>query len=204
MRGRRGFTLVEMLVTASMLVIIVTAAFAAFSAGMRSAAKVRRCGDMLSRGQMALRAITEDIRAAVAHGDIKLTSLDVTYEGGACDTLDFTIVRPNPTRKMPDEGSRSEIGYYIDNDPDTEAEWLLRREDTTLDDDPRGGGRAGLVGPFVRQLNFQFFDGTFWRSGWEGDEEVLPLAVRVDIEVIDEHETEKPMLFRTTVPIMAR
>ncbi|HNR23673.1 MAG TPA: hypothetical protein PKL49_11705, partial [Steroidobacteraceae bacterium] len=62
----------------------------------------------------------------------------------------------------------------------------------------------GLVGPFVRQLNFQFFDGTLWQSGWEEDEESLPQAVRIDIEVIDEDETQKPMLFRTTVPIMAR
>jgi len=204
MRGRRGFTLVEMLVTASMLVIIVTAAFAVFGAGIRSATKTRRCGAMLSHGQMALRAIAEDIRAAIAHGDIKFTSLDVIYEGRACDTLDFTIVRPNPIRRMPEEGSRAEVGYYIDNDLDTEAEWLLRREDRTLDDDPRSGGEQSLVGPFVRQLNFEFFDGTFWQAGWDEDQDALPLAVRVEIEVIDEDEIEKPMFFRTTVPIMAR
>lgn len=203
MKDRRAFTLVEMLITTSMLALIVMAGFAVFSGGMRSAAKVRRYGAMLSHGQMALRAMAVDIRAAVAHGDFRLTSLDVQYEFRDCDTIDFIAARPNPDRKQPNEGGRSEIGYYIDNNPDTEAQWLLRREDKTLDDDPLEGGAVSLAGPFVSELNLEFYDGLLWKSDWD-DQTSFPRVVRIQIIVKDEDEIEKPRLFSTTVPIMAQ
>lgn len=203
MRSRRAFTLVEMLVTTAMLAVITVAGFAAFSGGMRSSGKAKRFGAMVGRGQMALRAMTADIRAALAHEKVRLTSLDAEYEGRNCDTIDFIIARPNPDRKEPEEGGLSEIGYYIDSDPDTEAEWLLRREDKTLDDDPLEGGAVSLAGPYVSELNVEFHDGLDWKSGWD-DARSFPRAVRVQIVVVDEDEIEKPMVFTTTVSIMAQ
>jgi type II secretion system protein J len=198
-----AFTLVEMLITASMLALIATAGFAVFSGGIRSAAKVKRYGEMLSNAQMALRAMSADIRAALAYGNFRLVSLDVQHEQRDCDTIDFIIIRPNPQRKEPDEGGRAEVGYYIDNDPDTEAQWLLRREDRTLDDDPLEGGYLSLAGPFVSELNLEFYDGLAWQSGWD-DRTKFPKAVRIQIVVQDEKEIEKPRVFSTTVPIMAQ
>jgi len=202
MRNRRAFTLVEMLVTSSMLAMIAAAGFAVFSGGIRSAAKARRCGRMISQGQLALQAMAADIRSAVAHGDTRLTSLDVKYEGRNCDTIDFIVARPNPERKQPDESGRSEVGYYIDKNPDTKPR-LLRREDRTLDDDPLEGGAASVIGPAVTDLELEFFDGMMWRSGWE-EQTGFPRGVRLQIVVVDEDEIEKPMVFRTTVSIMAQ
>jgi len=203
MKARRAFTLVEMLVTSTMLALIAMAGFAVFSGAVRSAAKVGRYGAMLSHGQMALEAMVTDIRAAVAYGDYRLVSLDVEYQGRDCDTIDFIIARPNPERKEPDEGGRAEVGYYIDNNPDTEGQWLVRREDRTLDDDPLEGGRLSLAGPFVSELDFEFYDGLVWQSGWD-DRTKFPRAVRIYIVVEDEDEVERPRLFCTTVPIMAQ
>ena len=75
-RKRRGFTLVELLVTSGMLAMLASAGFAAFSAGTRSALKSKRYTRMIAHGQAALQAMTQDISSAVAHGDFPLTSLD--------------------------------------------------------------------------------------------------------------------------------
>ena len=203
LRTTRGFTLVEMLVTCTILVMIVSAGFTAFNGSMRSAAKTRRYGAMIQAGQLAIEQIATDIRRIVPHGDVKLTSLDVNLDGRDLDTIDFIIARPRRDRKRPDEGGRAEVGYYIDTNPDTEAEWLLRREDPTLDDDPLGAGTVSLAGPHVWQLNLEFFDGTEWQAGWDGNME-LPKAVHVGLMVLDKDEHEKPLHFRTTVQIMAR
>ncbi len=203
MTDKRGFTLIELLVTTSMLVLLSGAAFAVFTAGTRSAAKVKRCGRMMAHGQAALQAMTRDIRAAVQHGTFLLTALDAQYEGLDSDTIDFIAARFNPRQGSENVTGRSEIGYYIDNDPDTEARWLLRRQDERLDRDPLGGGVATLAGSFVSELNLEFYDGLDWEAGWE-DEEEFPHAVRIEIVVVDEDEIESPMCFSTVVSIMVR
>ena len=61
MRHERGFTLVELLVACSILVLLAGAALAAFSTGTRSATKGRRQGRMQARGQAALQTMSADI-----------------------------------------------------------------------------------------------------------------------------------------------
>ena len=134
-RRALGFTLVEMLVATAMFALLVAAALSVFSAGTRSGAKTRRCKEMVAHGQMALDSMCADLRAAVAHDNATITSLNAQYDGRDCDTMDFAIVRVNPDRKEPDEGGRSEVGYYINNDPNVGTMGLVRREDRTPDDD---------------------------------------------------------------------
>lgn len=202
MKDNRGFTLVEILVAGTMLIFIVAAGMAVFSGGISSATKGKRHGSMTSYAQMALLAIAADIRCAVEHDDFWMKSLNARHDDGDGDTIDFVMALPNPERKEPEVGGRSEIGYYIDNDPETEVRWLLRREDRTPDDDLLEGGVVSLVGPYVAELDLEFYDGLLWQSGWEG-EVGFPRAVRVGIVVVDEYEIERPKHFTTTVPIMA-
>ena len=203
MDSRCGFTLVELVVTSSMVALLGTASYAVFAAGTRAAGKTRRHTAMVGRAQRALAAMAGDIRAAVEHGDTRLTALDARYEGRSTDTIDFIAPRARWTWREPGEGGRSEVGYYIDSDPDTEAEWLVRREDVTLDDDPLEGGSTTVVGPYVSELSLEFFDGLEWVNGWLGSSE-FPRAVRIAILVIDADEMEVPMHFETTVSIPAR
>ena len=220
-KSQGGFTLMELLVTASMLALLTAAGGAMFSAGTRAAGKARRCGEMIAAGQAALQALARDIRAAVAHEHVQLTALDAYYEGRNADTIDFLmkgrppgagvteggLLSPAPEVRFPDGDLEPttfrEVGYYVDNDPKTEARWLLRREDDSLDDDPLGGGMVTLAGPFVAELNLEFYDGLEWRAGWEL-ERMLPRAVRIEIIVVDRDEIENPMLFSTTVPILSQ
>lgn len=204
MNGRRGFTMIELLVATSMLVLLTAAGFAVLSAGTRAAAKANRYNAMMARGQAALQSMTSDIRAAVLIDNFGLVSLDEQYEGRDADTIDFIAAKmPRLTQDVPDAVGRCEVGYYIENDPDSEYQWLLRREDASLDDDPLEGGAVTLAGPYVAALNCLFYDGLFWQSGWD-DEEELPVAVNIELTVVDEDEQENPLILSTTIPIMAR
>lgn len=203
MKSQRGFTLVELLVTSTMFAMLAGAGFAVFSAGTRSAVKSKRYSRMIAHGQTAIQALAGEIRTAVARGDFPLTALDAQFEGRDTDTIDFIMPR---VKEIPDdEGAATlcEVGYYIDSDSDTEAQWLTRREDYTLDDDPLEGGNLTPAGPFVAELNLEFYDGLFWNDGWVL-QETFPEAIRIRILVLDEDEIEEPMFFTTTVSIMAR
>ena len=203
MKLRRGFTLVELLVASSMLALLAAAGLAAFSAGTRSAAKAKRYGAMIAQGQAALRAMAADIRVVVTDDDLGLTVLDAQYEGRDTDTIDFIAARVKPVKEELGAAGRCEVGYYIDNDPDTEARGLVRREDYTLDEDPLEGGTGFPVAEYVSELSLEFYDGLIWQSDWES-ELGFPRAIRIQIVVVDENEIEKPLLFSTTVPLMVQ
>ena len=201
---RRGFTLIELLVATSMMAMLAAGGFAALSAGTRAADKARRHGAMMVHGQAALRAITADIRGAVEHGNYWLLSLDNEYEGLPADTLDFVVAgRPQIETDDPEAGWRCEVGYSIDNDPDTESQWLLRREDCSLDEDALEGGIMTLAGPRVASLDLEFYDGFFWQAGWS-ERELFPDAISIRLVVLDEDEIESPKTFAATVRIMAQ
>ncbi|MFO8008151.1 MAG: prepilin-type N-terminal cleavage/methylation domain-containing protein [Candidatus Brocadiia bacterium] len=198
MKRRSGFTLVELLVASSMLAVLGLAGYSVFAASVRSGQKARRVGAMVANGQRALAGIVRDLRALVVHDGTGLTSLDATTEGRSTDTLDFIALR---TRGEPEPGTagRCEVGYYIDVDPDTEAEWLVRREDAAPDDEPLSGGQATPAGPGVAELDLQFYDGTLWSDGWS--ENSLPRLVKVGIVVTDTEREEEPLYLETTVAL---
>lgn len=209
MKSERGFTMVEMLVAIMLLSLLTASGFAVLSAGTRAAAKTKRYNNMLNYGQAALTTMASDIRTAVVRNKFALASLDREYEGHDADTIDF-IAAKSP--KLPPEEDaedaappvgRCEVGYYIENDADTEVEWLVRREDGSLDDDPLEGGSITLAGPQVTDLNLEFYDGIEWQDGWD-DQGVMPVAVRIRILVMDVDEQENPLALSTTVPILAR
>ncbi len=189
--------------TSGMLAVLASAAYAVFAAGTRSAQKARLVNSMVAAGTRSLTAMAADIRAAVEHDGVRLTSLDVQYEGLDADTIDFVATRTRRALDDSEAAGRCEVGYYIDNDPETEAQWLLRREDPAPDDDPLEGGSASPAGPGVAELNLEFFDGLEWAPGWE-DQERFPAAVRIDVVVVDPSGRERPLLLETTVSIPAR
>ena len=203
MKDARGFTLIEVLIALTLFAMLATGGLAALSAGTRSAAKADRYNAMLSRGQGALQLIASDLRAAVAHGEFFLVSLDAENGGFSTDTIDFVMAGPpRLDNDDPYHAGRCEVGYYIENDAETAIEWLVRREDPSPDDDLLEGGAISQAGAYVRGLNFIFYDGLLWQSGWI-DEEGFPLTVEIEVIVVDEDEQEKPLTLKTSVPIMA-
>ena len=203
MRKRTGFTLVELLVTTSMLTLFASAGYVVLSAGVRSAQKARGLNTMVAHAERALTAIARDIRAAVEHDEVRLTSLDAQFEGRDADTIDFIATRTRRGEEEPGATGRCEAGYYIDNDPYTEAQWLLRREDSTIDEEPLEVGILSLAAPCVSELNLEFFDGLLWLSGWD-DPQHFPRGVRIGVVVVDANEIEDPLCFETTVSVPAR
>lgn len=204
--AHHGFTLIELLLATALMGLLVAGGYAALAAGTRSAGKIKRHDAMVQHAQAALESMTSDIRASVKRGDYCLTALDAQHEGNDADTMDFIVAAQPRLAQRQDEDDKDtnryegycEVGYSIGNESSGELRWLLRREDSSLDDDPLEGGSFSQVGPYVSGLNLEFYDGFEWVAGWSKPKK-FPSAVRIRIVVVDADELETPEVFSTTV-----
>lgn len=200
--ARRGFTLIELLVAAALMTVLAGAGYAVVAAGSGAAVRVRARAAMAGEAQRAMAAVARDVRAAVTYGERSMTALDTALEGMDTDTLDFVV--PCDGRRTQDDKSHAywEIGYYVDSDPDTDAEGLVRRVDTSPDEDLLGGGAQRPLAESVRGFNVQFWDDGEWSAGREGSLK-MPAAVRITLTVVDPLKQEPPLAFETTLPLPA-
>ncbi len=193
-RGRRGFTLVE-LVAASVIASILAGA---------ATMSIRRLAigrDRSSARQAAVESV-HSITRIIAR-DLANIARDVT--------LPDTIVRiddtPGSSEQQTDEillfcrsmrpvrpEQQEETTYRESNihevhyrlKPDREVTGVLwRRSDPIVDENYEGGGVAVPLGTQVFSLDFEAFDGTTWLSTWDSDNDGLPHALRVTCRVVE-------------------
>lgn len=121
---------------------------------------------------------------------------------GREESLNFTSLGHIRTLAGEPTSEHAEIGYYLERRRDDEGEWhdaLMRREDTTLDDDITSGGQIYMMIPNVKKIEFEYWDtgpvkvGTMeemvkegrWIRTWDTTREEfagrLPPRVRVQI-----------------------
>ena len=197
---RRGFTLVELIVSVTILTLVAGAVLACFQAGSRAWRKTRAHADVCQSARVVLRMMAQDLQGTFRSphdGTSSFVGLDRQWNGLAADTVDFVAVQAGGARPGQACSDRCEIGYFIDNDPETAARELIRRIDRTPDDDDLEGGQFQEVGPFVKELNLEYSDGLLWYDEW-GPDEGVPALVRIALTV-ELDGAEHAMAFSTVV-----
>jgi prepilin-type N-terminal cleavage/methylation domain-containing protein len=233
-RRNDGFTLVEILVTTAMFSLLVTVALSVFSAGSRGAAKAKRYRDMVSRGQIALEAMTSDIRAAVPYRPANPSGSDSQAPGAAQPAPASAQL---PSAPLPPETRLSSLNVQLDDRNCDTLDLVIARPNPDYAS-PDEGGRAAvgyylnidpMNGPvgLLRRENRSPGDDPL--SGgraaliapfvsqlklefYDGADWVdgwsgdseFPKAVRITIVVLDEAGLENPLSLTTTVPVMAQ
>ncbi len=207
-RRDKGFTLVEVLVVASILVVVMGIVYGSLSASLRSKEICEEGVEAYRRGRLILERMSREISSAYIPIGINLPDVKYIFrgedgeeDGFPRDTLNFT------STALPIEGlphGVKEVGFYIAPDPETGKPVLFLREDTTCDDDPEGGGKRYLLGRGVSGLDFTYYDsqGREWRV-W--DSTYTPLGVElprmVKISLFLEDKRGEVILLSTKVRI---
>ncbi len=183
---KTGFTLVEVMLALTISSFILTAAFGTFRISMdvSKRAGVRR--NALENCRSALGIISRDLAGAFL-SSTETWSLFVGEDASVgdlnTDTLAFTAMVNSPERTGERTSDYAEVEYYVDMDPDTPEEWLVRRYDCRPDDDLREGGITSLAGYQVVSLEVWYFTEGEWAFEWDSQKE-LPTVVRVEISAI--------------------
>jgi general secretion pathway protein J len=192
-RAGRGFTLVELLVAIVILASISLLIYSAFASMKRSREGVERVQDRYREGRLALTRMTRELQSAYIslHAPI-LASLMVQKTafigttGTPADRLDFDSFSNRRVDRNSHVSDQCELSYFGSSDPDRPGVTdLVRRVSTTLDLDPKKGGRLEVLATDIDLFKLQYLDPVTntWLDTWDTSQGVTGQPARLPVQV---------------------
>jgi prepilin-type N-terminal cleavage/methylation domain-containing protein len=214
----RGFTLIELTISAAVASIILVASYLCLSAGVASQKAIEPRLEVLQSARVALAMMSADLRSACSlSSDFDFVGEQRTIGDMEADNLDFATHYYMPTRST--EGDYCQVSYYVDKVRGGSHYSLWRRRNPHIAPNPLSGGSREEIVPGLRGLTLEYYDGLDWYDNW-GDASVkkkikytdtqapnlsgFPEAVRITL-LLDpnpEKDTDKPeppLAFQTVV-----
>jgi general secretion pathway protein J len=192
-RQQRGFTLVELLVAIVILASISMLIYSAFSSMKRSREGLERLQDRYREGRQALTRIIRDLQSAYIslHAPL-LASLMVQKTafigttGTPADRVDFDSFSNRRIDRDSHVSDQCELSYFGSSDPDNSGVTdLVRRISTTLDLDPKKGGRVEVLATDIDLFKLQYLDPmtNTWLDTWDTTQSATGQPARLPVQV---------------------
>ncbi len=163
-RSSLAFTLIEVVISAALMAVILTAAYLCLSACIQGRNMVEPRADTIQTARVAMALLTADLRDACSLSpDAPFLGMQRTVGEVEADNLDFAT--HNYTPRRPNEGDFCEVSYYVEQDPDGSFS-LWRRRNPTLAPDPLSGGSKEEIADNLLGVRFEYFDGLDWYDDW--------------------------------------
>jgi type II secretory pathway pseudopilin PulG len=163
--AKRGLTLVELMVSATLVAGVVGSACLCLITGRRAGDEAERRMDVLQSARVALERMTRDLQVACPlDPDFALIGMDRSRDGVEADNIDFAT--HNWTPRCPGESDLCEVSYFVDPDPETGDLALFRRRDPSPDAEPLAGGYREQIVVGVRAFRLEYYDGVAWYDEW--------------------------------------
>jgi prepilin-type N-terminal cleavage/methylation domain-containing protein len=205
-----GFTLLELLVAMSLMVVVSSCLYTALYTGFRAYRSAQAAVDPTTTAINVIELLKQDIRGVLPPGSHLAGAFIGTDSAGLkgvdTDTLEFytthvytddtLLTGLTTTTNTPLVGGIGKIGFLLEEDSETkDGTYLLLRQVTTDLLAPKEiEPEEQVLCRSVASLNFRYFDGSNWLDEWDStaDANSLPLAVEIDLEVAhrDKHSEE--------------
>ncbi len=204
MSKKSGFTLIEILVATTILVITMASIYMSFRGGVTSWTKGTARMERYLNARAALDMMSREMRAAFI---IDTGAYVNQFFYGESDNVTFIA----PLRGDDDRSVLRTIKYGLNLLPGAPPNELHRIKEPSIVSDITGvaydPNRPELTAPLVSHityLSFAYYDGVGWPTAWDSttggtEEGRLPQAVRITIRVQDELRPEIFQTFSTIV-----
>lgn len=204
MKGRAGYTLIEIMVGIALLAMFLSGIYTVAIGTLKAKQAIQETAAVYTAGPRILDLVESDLRGAYLTGvkDLKAFKARRESRGGADVTLLDLVTTSNSKVSMTvdDREVRSdvtEVGYRVrESDQFPGVLELFRREQFFFDEDPLKGGSYFLVYDRVRSFRIDFFeppdDGRVTSSraeteglpDWDAEEKkALPYSARITLEL---------------------
>jgi prepilin-type N-terminal cleavage/methylation domain-containing protein len=192
-RMKKGFTLIEVLITASIMALVAVAILSVFAAGLKVYERVRKYSDIRTDILFSLEKMEKDLRSLpnIPQIDFKAQPGLITFPA---------VVHANPDNQ--NEISLGSISYYVDDS----SHYLVKDEkdySAATAEEPGEGIVTNLV--YVNSLKFTYYfydekaKAFYWAESWKEDKEEnktkrkpvvhTPLGVKIEVSYDDNGES---------------
>ena len=192
-RQNRGFTLVELLVAIVVLSLISVLIYNAFASMKRSREGIERVDDRYREGRLAMTRMTRELQSAYIslHAPINQSLMIqrtafVGTSGTPADRLDFNSFSNRRMDKNSHISDQCELSYFGSANPDLSGVTdLARRISTSLDLDPKKGGRVEVLATDIDLFDLQYLDPLSgnWVDTWDTTQTVTGQPARLPVQV---------------------
>ncbi len=177
---RKGFTLVELLVSMSIFTVIIGAVYLSFTTGLSAREKAETGALISQQARIAMDRISSDLKSAFTlQGKTQTTypfeGMDKQETDTPGDMIRFTTLSYNKDFK---EIVPKKVTYYIEQDIDRLLPILKRKEEDIISIHPKEEGKIVIDNVWGLDFAFCSKDGG-WLDSW--GQEDLPRMVRVTI-----------------------
>jgi general secretion pathway protein J len=211
--SRRGFTLLEVMIAASLLAVMGAMVFGSFSRAHNQKQQVEAADDRIAQARGAMDRMAAEISLAFLseHYDRKrFTQRPTLFKGedrGRQDTLVFTALVHERFEQDQKAGDQAVVKYFIDRDRTNENKFesLIRREYPIIDEDAERRGVRQVLCENVKRLELQYWDAlkNEWVDEWDASrpehQGVLPERVRIQLAIVDEEGKDKQFTTQTRI-----
>lgn len=215
-RGNRaGFTLIEILVAVTMLVIVIGAIYGAFRAGNQSSVMIEEQSDLHQTARVLLWRISNELcslYAPTSPDAITLEGDNSQEKGGPAhfDRLTFTTLSHKPCGAVDQRGDVCTVTYAAEASDDGTPLGLFVKEDYAPDlhatDTQADSLPETVVSTLVVGMDCSYLDPSTeeWVDQWT-DQTTLPEAVRVQLTLKSPRKDSKPITvaMTTNLPLSA-
>ncbi len=222
--GRSAFTLLEVVISVSLMAIILGSAYACFDAGIRGKRMIEPRVEVFQNARVAMALLAADLRNACPLAkEFDFLGMRRMVGEMPADNLDFGTHNYTPDGER--ESDFCQTSFYVDQDPATKRLTLYRRRNPIIAIDPLSGGSKEEIATGLLGMRFEYFDGFDWYDTWgemKGTKQQtsnrdqpnlsgMPQAVRITLWfdsdpqakiVSGETRTNPPMTFQTVARLI--
>ena len=162
---RHGFTLIELVISSSLMTLILVSAYMCLSSGVSSRKLIESRAEAVQSARVALAIMSADLRGACPISrDIAFLGMQRMLGDMEADNLDFATHTYTPRKA--NEGDFCEISYFLGKDAESGQFILWRRRHPGIAVEPLSGGSREEIARGLRGLKFEYYDGFDWFTEW--------------------------------------
>jgi prepilin-type N-terminal cleavage/methylation domain-containing protein len=161
----KGFTLLEVLVSVSILAVIMASLYGAYTSNVEAIQLVRQGSEVHQVARIVLDRMARDLESIIvgaptstASSVLGLIAEDREIDGKPADRLDFTTLTHLAFAEGEPLTDLCEVGYFVEEDEEGDGLILYRRDDGSVDEDLTEGGHIIELARMITALNFTFED----------------------------------------------
>ena len=188
--SRRGFTLLEVMVAISVLVLIGAIVVGTLSNTLKAREMLAANDGVQQSARVAISRLTQELQLAYLTQNVAAVNtfrtLFVSTDNDPADTLWFTALSHRRLYRNTRECDETEITIWAEDDPDYRGlSVLVHREAPRIDGEPDKDGTILPLAHGVKRFDLRFLDGQTaeWENTWDttGTETPnrLPRAVQI-------------------------